>query len=517
MPPKNDKVPKNRHVEEVGHEEQLGDDPTLRETLHAYEERFADLERWQEQAEEMIKRQEETMRAFNAHVEEQKETNSAILRQLAELTLRLPPPPGAPFQGVHQDAQEDHPRVPPRGRELSPPILEESDDEDLRGEAPLRRDEVNPRRPYLRPRRGGRGHYGGRFRDDGPRGRQGRMVFDDERMEAEYHRAPNRPNYMPQQPRNDFKIKVELPSFSGSMDTETFLEWIEAVENYFEVVEVAEDQKVAYVAYKLQGGAAIWWRREQETRRKNRIRPIRDWPEMEQMLRSRFLPPDYDQILYNKYLDCYQGSRSVDEYSTEFLRLCARNDFDDNGGPQIARYIRGLRVAIRERMEADVFLSHLDAYNKARKLEEVMRNRRVMDLERKPWETSPTPQIFPSNLKEMQLNPPVQERRKTTTPKPTVESSSREKGKSADITCYKCLQKGHVSSSCPLRKAMLGTYKDKEQEEGEYEFCAPEDEEVDGFEEEEEVLGVLQRYSLIAHKEDESPRPILFRDLQDFG
>ena len=98
MPPKNDKVPKNRHVEEVGHEEQLGDDPTLRETLHAYEERFADLERWQEQAEEMIKRQEETMRAFNAHVEEQKETNSAILRQLAELTLRLQPQYGTPFQ-----------------------------------------------------------------------------------------------------------------------------------------------------------------------------------------------------------------------------------------------------------------------------------------------------------------------------------------------------------------------------------------------------------------------------------
>ena len=274
---------------------------------------------------------------------------------------------------------------------------------------------------------------------------------------------------------------------------------------------------MACVAYRLQSSAAVWWSREQELRRRARLDPIRAWPEIQQLLRSRFLPPDYDQILCNKLLDYQQGARTVDDYSTEFLRLCARNDLDDNGGPQIARYIRGLRSALRERLEADVFLSFQEVYNKARKLEEVMKNKRSVNPMRKPWETSPTPQMFPSNPRETPFNPTAKERPKTTTPKPTLESSSREKGKSAEVTCYKCLQKGHVSSSCPLRKAMLGVYEEEEQEDGEYEFCAPEDEEVDEFDEEEEVLGVLQRYSLAVQKEDESQRPNLFRDIQDFG
>ena len=63
------------------------------------------------------------------------------------------------------------------------------------------------------------------------------MAYGDEHEGAEWRRAPNRhPQHFRQPLKNDFKIKVDLPSYSGMLDTETFLEWLDVVEKYFEVV-----------------------------------------------------------------------------------------------------------------------------------------------------------------------------------------------------------------------------------------------------------------------------------------
>ena len=84
------------------------------------------------------------------------------------------------------------------------------------------------------------------------------MAYGDEHEDADWRRAPNRqPQRFQQSPKNDFKIKVELPSYSGMLDTEAFLEWLDAVEKYFKVVQVPDNQKVAYVAYRLEGSAGV--------------------------------------------------------------------------------------------------------------------------------------------------------------------------------------------------------------------------------------------------------------------
>ncbi|CAM8963295.1 unnamed protein product [Rhodiola kirilowii] len=71
---------------------------------------------------------------------------------------------------------------------------------------------------------------------------------------------------------------------------------------------------------------------------------------MKLLMIERFLPDDYEQILYKMYIDCVQGKRSVVEYTTEFLRMSEHNDLKETDNQKVARYISGLKGSIQEKM-----------------------------------------------------------------------------------------------------------------------------------------------------------------------
>jgi len=66
----------------------------------------------------------------------------------------------------------------------------------------------------------------------------------------------------------EYRMKVEIPSFSGNFYIESFLPWVYEVEKFFDMAYIPDDKHVKFVAYKLKGGGAIWWDQLQITRRR---------------------------------------------------------------------------------------------------------------------------------------------------------------------------------------------------------------------------------------------------------
>ena len=54
-------------------------------------------------------------------------------------------------------------------------------------------------------------------------------------------------------------MKVDIPSFSGNLDIESFLDWIYEVDKFFDMAYFLIEKQVKFAAYKLKGGAAARW------------------------------------------------------------------------------------------------------------------------------------------------------------------------------------------------------------------------------------------------------------------
>ena len=93
------------------------------------------------------------------------------------------------------------------------------------------------------------------------------------------------------------------------------------VDRFFDYTELPDDRKVKFVAYNLKGGASVWWDILREMRIREGRGPIQTWCRMKQLLRGRYFPPDYEQYIFYTYKRCTHGSKSVNEYTTQFFIL----------------------------------------------------------------------------------------------------------------------------------------------------------------------------------------------------
>ena len=63
-------------------------------------------------------------------------------------------------------------------------------------------------------------------------------------------------------------MKIEIPSFSGKLDIQSFLDWVYEVEKFFDMTCVPEEKYIKFIANKLKGGRTTWWEQLQITRRR---------------------------------------------------------------------------------------------------------------------------------------------------------------------------------------------------------------------------------------------------------
>ncbi|GJS46089.1 putative receptor protein kinase ZmPK1 [Tanacetum coccineum] len=276
------------------------------------------------------------------------------------------------------------------------------------------------------------------------------------------------------------RIKADIPTFSGSLNIEDFLDWVSETEKYFELMDIPEDSQVKYVAYKLRGAASSWWDNLQTGRRRQRKQPIRTWRKMKRVMFARFLPVDYEQTLYSLYQNCRQYSRTVSEYAEEFMRLASRNQLSESDAQQVARFNNGLRYDIQAIICLQTTWTLDEAVRMALKAEHtVSKGKNNSKFKSKP--------DLNQSLNESgeKTQPPSSKEGGTEKNKSTYASTSSQTTKKltnpyarpVGNKCFKCQKIGHTSNQCRAKAVNVTERGELYEEESENEECfiRPED------------------------------------------
>ena len=150
-------------------------------------------------------------------------------------------------------------------------------------------------------------------------------------------------------------LKNDFPEFAGQLHIKEFLDWLIEVESFFEDQNIPGRKHVKFVSRKLKGSAWAWWEQLQRMRTRLGKDPIQDWEKMKKYLKRQFLPPDYQDFVYQEYLNCKQSGNSIAVYTKRFYRLQSYLDFMESEEYSISRYKKGLCLAISERLSSRSF------------------------------------------------------------------------------------------------------------------------------------------------------------------
>jgi hypothetical protein len=164
--------------------------------------------------------------------------------------------------------------------------------------------------------------------------------------------------------------KMDIPVYEENLDVEDLIDWIRALDTYFDYEDVEEEKKVKHVVTRLKGHAAFWWDELQADRRCQGKKKIKSWDMMITKMKAKFIPRDYQITLFLRMQNLRQKLMIVKEYTEEFYRLNIRAGHRERDDKKVARYINGLRYDIQDEMSMMTIRTVEDSYHMAVKDEE---------------------------------------------------------------------------------------------------------------------------------------------------
>ena len=76
------------------------------------------------------------------------------------------------------------------------------------------------------------------------------------------------------------RSRFEVPTFSGKLNPEELIDWINELEEYFEYEEIEDPDRVKFVKVKFKGQAKVWWQEVQLDRNNRGKDKITKWERM---------------------------------------------------------------------------------------------------------------------------------------------------------------------------------------------------------------------------------------------
>lgn len=101
------------------------------------------------------------------------------------------------------------------------------------------------------------------------KGKEGECDSDEEEEQGGEEETPRQEVELPVDQREFFEVlksigresslgKDDIPRFSGKMNVEEVMDWIEALNNHFECKETLENKKVIFAKSKMKGEVLTW-------------------------------------------------------------------------------------------------------------------------------------------------------------------------------------------------------------------------------------------------------------------
>jgi hypothetical protein len=144
--------------------------------------------------------------------------------------------------------------------------------------------------------------------------------------------------------------KMDITVYEGNLDVEELLDWIRALDKYFEYEDVEEDKKVKHVVTRLKWNESLWWDELQADRRCKGKKKIKSWDRMVARMKAKFIPRDYQITLFQRMQKLRQKMMSVKEYTEEFYKINIRAGHRESNDEKVSRYMNGLRYDIQDDM-----------------------------------------------------------------------------------------------------------------------------------------------------------------------
>ncbi|XP_018462540.2 uncharacterized protein LOC108833623 [Raphanus sativus] len=234
-------------------------------------------------------------------------------------------------------------------------------------------------------------------------------------------------------------FKLEIPEFKGSIVAEELLDWFVTVEEILEFKEVPLDRCAPLIAARFRDRAAAWWSQIKTIRAREGKSKIISWSKLKHEMQKFFLPYNHEQLMFQKLQNLRQGSRSVDDYSTEFFRMISRVEVRDTEQQLVMRFVGGLRQQIQHTLNLFQPQTISEAHQQALTVEAQNRSNS------QPWNAS-------------------RQTRQNTTPSPATPSDATSskpdttivpydpsKQRPGGLRCFSCGELGHRQSACPTR------------------------------------------------------------------
>jgi hypothetical protein len=78
------------------------------------------------------------------------------------------------------------------------------------------------------------------------------------------------------------------------------LDWISALDKYFDYEEIDDEKKVNHAVTRLKGHATLWWDELQADRRRKGKSKIKSWDRMVDKLKAKFIPKYYQLNMFRR-------------------------------------------------------------------------------------------------------------------------------------------------------------------------------------------------------------------------